>query len=205
MLRIGLTGGIGSGKSVVAELFAAKEVPVLDADVVSKALVRPGCSALKDIVVHFGGSILTDNGDLDRGKLRNIIFNEPDQKRWLQSLLHPLVYSAMEAAIKGISTKLGYCLLVVPLLLESGRRNFVDRLIVVDCPEELQKLRIAARNGYSQAEIDLILSGQASRMERLGVADYIIENVGSKEDLRLSVDHLHDLFMTIARDNGLPC
>lgn len=198
MRKVGLTGGIGSGKSTVADLFAAKGVPVLDADVVSRTLVEPGSPALLAIAKHFGGGILTPEGTLHRALLRRMVFEQPEQKRWLESLLHPLVYSALEAGMEELGPAQPYCILVIPLLLESGRRDFVDRLIVVDCPEELQRQRVAARDGLTREAIDRILAGQTSRAARLAAADHVIGNTGSRGELSLAVDRLHRFFMTAA-------
>jgi dephospho-CoA kinase len=195
MLKIGLTGGIGCGKSTVAELFAAKGVPVLDADRIARDLVEPGQSALQAIVRRFGTGLLRE-GRLDRERLRHIVFAAPEERRWLEALLHPLVYEEMRRRIANLSAPYG--LLVVPLLLESGRRDFVDRVLVVDCPVEIQRQRIRHRDGSSNVEIERMLSAQLSREARLAVADDVIENAGLEADLPERVEALHRFYLSLS-------
>lgn len=195
MLKIGLTGGIGCGKTTVAELFAAKGVPVIDADRVSRDLVEPGRPALDAIVQRFGPELL-EGGRLNRARLRQIVFSAPLQRQWLEALLHPLVYEEMAARLRGLSAP--YCLLVVPLLLETGRRDFVDRLLVVDCPAKAQRQRIKARDGLDDSELQRVLSAQLARQDRLAAADDVIENAGGPEDLAAQVDRLHRSYLALA-------
>lgn len=194
MLKVGLTGGIGSGKTTVAGLFAAKGVPVLDADVITRDLVEPGQPAFQAIVRHFGLDLLKD-GRLDRARLRQIVFAAPEARQWLESLLHPLVYEEMHRRTAGLSAP--YALLVVPLLLETGRRDFVDRLLVVDCPIELQRRRVKQRDGLDEAEIDRILSAQLAPEARLAAADEVIRNAGSSVELVEQVDRLHEFYLSL--------
>lgn len=196
MLKIGLTGGIGCGKSTVADLFAAKGVPVLDADVISRELVEPGQPALQAIVQRFGEGLLVD-GRLDRTLLRRLIFARPEARRWLESLLHPLVYETMARRVAALYGP--YCLLVVPLLLETGQRGFVDRLLVVDCPPHVQRRRVKARDGSDDAEVDRILAAQMSREERLAAADDLIENSADLDFLSSQIDSLHRHFIDLNR------
>jgi dephospho-CoA kinase len=196
MLKIGLTGGIGCGKSTVADLFAAKGVPVLDADAISRELVEPGQPALRAIVQHFGPEVLVD-GRLDRTLLRRLIFARPEARRWLESLIHPLVYETMAKRVAALCGP--YCLLVVPLLLETGQRGFVDRLLVVDCPPDIQRRRVKARDGSDDAEVDRILATQMSREERLAAADDIIENSAGLDFLSSQIDSLHRHFIGLNR------
>lgn len=201
MLKIGLTGGIGSGKSTLAELFAAKGIPVLDADLIARDLVEPGQPCLEAITLRFGKELLKD-GRLDRKRLREIVFAEPEQRRWLESLLHPMVYAEMQARIEKLSAP--YCLLVIPLLLETGRRGFVDRLLVVDCPVEIQRRRVQLRDGCGAEEIERLLSSQISREERLAAADDIVENAGSAAELPGRVEQLHRRYLWLGRDWETP-
>ncbi|HYE35008.1 dephospho-CoA kinase [Methylocaldum sp.] len=196
MLKIGLTGGIGCGKSTVAELFAAKGIPILDADVIARELVEPNQPAFEAIKQHFGAAILKD-GCLDRVRLREIVFFDPEEKRWLETLLHPLVYSEINRRLAILSAP--YCILVVPLLLETGRRHLVDRLLVVDCPEDLQRQRVELRDGLSQPEIEKIMSSQLSRSERLAAADDVLENIGDKVSLSDQVEQLHQFYLALSR------
>jgi dephospho-CoA kinase len=196
MLKIGLTGGIGCGKTTIAKLFAAKGVPVLDADSISRDLVEPGRPALQEIALNFGPEVLK-NGRLDRARLRRLVFAVPGARQWLESLLHPLVYAEMQRRIARLSAP--YCLLVVPLLLETGRRDFVDRLLVVDCPTELQRQRVRLRDGSDDTEIDRILSIQVAREDRLAAADDVIENAADQEKLSEQVDRLHQFYLSLSQ------
>jgi dephospho-CoA kinase len=194
MLKIGLTGGIGCGKTTVADLFAAKGIPVLDADLIARQLVEPGQPLLQAIAAHFGANLLKE-GRLDRGRLRQIVFAAPEERQWLESLLHPRVYDEMERRLAGFSAP--YCLLVIPLLLETGRRDFVDRLLVIDCPVELQKRRVKDRDGLTDPEIDRILSAQLAREARVAAADDLIENAGGPAELADQVDRLHRFYLSL--------
>ncbi|CAL1239164.1 dephospho-CoA kinase [Candidatus Methylocalor cossyra] len=198
MLKIGLTGGIGCGKSTVAALFQALGVPVLDADQIARELVEPGQPALEAIVNHFGPGIVVA-GKLDRARLRQLVFAAPEQRRWLESLLHPLIYAELERRLASLSGP--YCLLVIPLLLESGRRSFVDRVLVVDCPEPVQRQRVKSRDGMSDAEVDRLLAAQLGREERLRAADDVIENAGAPESLPPQVEQLHRAYLAL-REQG---
>ncbi|MGX2039909.1 dephospho-CoA kinase [Methylocaldum sp. MU1018] len=196
MLIIGLTGGIGCGKSTVAELFADKGVPILDADVIARELVEPGRPAFEAIKQRFG-TVILKNGRLDRAKLREIVFSDPEAKRWLEALLHPLVYSEIGQRITTLSAP--YCLVVVPLLLETGQRALVDRLLVVDCPEDIQRRRVQLRDGLSEKQIDPIMASQIGRSERLAAADDVLENTADEADLAEKVERLHQLYLTLGR------
>lgn len=195
MLRVGLTGGIGCGKSAVAERFAALGVPVLDADLLSRELVEPGRPALAAIVARFGPEILAD-GKLDRAALRRRVFADATSRRWLEALLHPLVYEEMAARAAALEAP--YVLLVIPLLLESGRRDFVDWLLVVDCPEPLQRERVRARDGLDEEQIDRILAAQVSRQQRLDAADAVICNDGDWHSLSAAVEVEHRRLLRLA-------
>jgi dephospho-CoA kinase len=194
MLKIGLTGGIGCGKTTVADLFAAKGVPVLDADLIARELVEPGQPLLDAIVARFGVEVLQE-GRLDRGRLRQIVFADPAQRRWLEELLHPAVYAALERRLDGLAAP--YVLLVIPLLLETGRRDFVDRLLVIDCPVALQKQRVKARDGLDDSTIDRILAAQLPREARLAAADDIIENTAGRAELAEQIDRLHQFYVAL--------
>lgn len=196
-LRIGLTGGIGSGKTTVARFFAELGVTVLDADQVARELIVPGQPALTALAEHFGPSILKD-GQLDRAALKHRIFTDPAERIWLDSLLHPLVYRRLEETLNAADApSTPYFLLVIPLLLETGRRDFVDRLVVVDCPESVQRQRVAQRDGLDADIIERILASQCTRPERLAAADDVIDNSLSPETLRERVGMLHDSIMAL--------
>jgi len=188
-LRIGLTGGIGSGKSTVARLFAERGVSVLDADQVARDLLQPGQPALAVLVERYGPGLLKE-GHLDRSLLKQLIFTRPAERHWLDTLLHPLVYRQLEI-LMAATPDTPYHLLVIPLLIESGRRDFVDRLWVVDCAETLQRQRVAQRDGLDAALIERIMASQCSRTDRLTAADAVIDNTGSCETLYPQVERLH--------------
>jgi dephospho-CoA kinase len=196
MLKIGMTGGVGCGKSTVAELFAAKGVPVLDADVIARALVEPGQPALSAIVAHFGCALLKE-GRLDRDALRERIYADPDAKIRLEAILHPLVYQAL--AEQAGQLQAPYCVFAIPLLIETGQQAFVDRILLVDCPPELQYERVRRRDGLSDAAIKSIIQAQASREEKLSAADDVIENTGAVEQLQKQVEHWHQVYMALAQ------
>lgn len=174
-LVLGLTGGICSGKSTVCEIFAKNQIPVIDADSIAKSLVAPGSPQLQKIAEHFGQDIL--NGDqLDRLKLRGIIFSDPKEKAWLESLLHPLIYQDIQQRIKQCSEPL--CLIDIPLLAESKQSydNLLDEIIVIDCEKDTQIARLRERDKCSQVEALRIINSQASRERRLKIANQILDN-----------------------------
>jgi len=196
VLIIGLTGGIGSGKSTVARCFSALGTPVIDADEIAHELVTPGSPALKTILTRFGPAILTRRGELDRAELRQIIFDEPQQRRALEAILHPLIYQEMHRRISRIDAP--YCILCIPLLVETRADAPVERILVIDSPPELQRLRTMARDGLSAAEFSAIAQSQASREQRLAVADDLIVNNNGREALRRQVEALHRKYLEMA-------
>ena len=196
MLKIGLTGGLGCGKTTVANLFAAKGVPVLDADQIARELVEPGQPALAAIVREFGEEFL-EAGQLNRVRLREVVFQCPERKRQLESILHPMVFDAMQRQLATLRSD--YCILCIPLLFETKQQAFVDRILVVDCPVELQYERVKNRDGLEMAEIGRIIQSQVSRQERLAAATEVIENSGQMEQLVEQVEKLHRMYRTLAR------
>lgn len=189
MLVVGLTGGIGAGKSTVARMFAARGIEVFDADAVAHRLLEPGQPALKGVVRAFGSDILGADGGLDRATLRRRVFAEPKSRRRLEGIVHPLVYAELARLVLGATGS--YCLLCVPLLLETGRRRSVDRLLVVDCPETVQIERVVRRSGLQPEEVRAIMAAQVSRSERLAAADDVIVNAADPASLEAEVDVLH--------------
>lgn len=171
---VGLTGGIASGKSAVAREFAARGVPVIDADQVSREVVEPGSDALAQIAAHFGKEILLADGSLDRAALRKRIFSEPAERTWLENLLHPIIRQRIRDRIA--VSQAPWLILMVPLLFEGGGYDFVQRVLVVDVPEEVQRARVKARDGSDDATIDGIMARQLPRAERLARADDVIDN-----------------------------
>ncbi|MDD5579330.1 MAG: dephospho-CoA kinase [Methylobacter sp.] len=196
MLKIGLTGGIGCGKTTVARLFAGFGVPIIDADDTAHRLVAIGQPALASITQEFGPDILNPDGSLNRNTLREEIFSNSEQKQKLESILHPLVYKAIQSEIEKLNAK--YCIICVPLLLETGMGHFVDRILVVDCPVEIQIARVKSRDNLTLERIQSIIDNQVSRAFRKSKADDIIDN--SETDYRLAeqVKKLHNLYLSLS-------
>lgn len=194
--RVGLTGGIGSGKSTVAEHFAALGATVSDADAVSHALTAPGGAALPAIRAAFGTTVFDAHGRLDRSALRALVFADPAVRQRLEAILHPLIRERMLAETADPPGP--YALLVIPLLLETGQQRLVDRVLVVDLPECEQVARVAQRSGLAPSEIEPIIAAQVSRGERLAAADDIIDNSSSRASLAAQIDRLHALYRRLA-------
>jgi dephospho-CoA kinase len=195
-LRIGLTGGIASGKSTVARRFAELGVPVIDADEIARAVVEPGQPGLAEVLRRFGACVLAPNGGLDRRALRELIFSDSSKRRDLERILHPLIRAEMERQAQ--AARGPYLVMAIPLLVESGLRDRVDRVLVVDAGEAAQVARLMARDGGSEEQARSILAAQASRTARLQAADDVLDNRGSEADLRLAVDALHQRFLGLA-------
>ena len=196
-LVIGLTGGIGSGKSAASAQFAELGITVVDADVVAREVVEPGSQALKQIGEHFGSSVIASDGTLDRRALRTRVFSEPRDKQWLESLLHPLIRDEIRRQLAASASP--YTLLVSPLLLETGQHQMSDRVLVVDVPEALQLSRTALRDNTSESEVAAIMAAQMQRDERLARADDIIVNDNNLEHLHNEVLRLHKKYSELAR------
>ncbi len=188
-LRIGLTGGIASGKTTVADMFAELGVPVIDTDVIAREVVQPGQPALEEIRLEFGAEIIDADGMLDRAAMRKIVFADDDARRRLEAILHPRIREATVRRAEGAGGD--YQLIVVPLLLESPTRAFVDRVLVVDCSEEVQVARLLMRDAETQEQAQRILAAQAGRADRLAIADDVISNDGDLQETRAQVRSLH--------------
>lgn len=199
MLRVGLTGGIGSGKSTVADLFAALGVTVIDADDISRQLVKPGSAALQEIITHFGQAVLTADGTLDRAALRERVFADPAERAQLEAILHPRVRKEMERQV--LRANGAYVLLVIPLLFESGLRNLVDRVLVVDADVPSQIRRVQTRSGLREEEVRKILAAQIGPAERRALADDVIENNADRAHLEREVARLHAHYLALAKQN----
>lgn len=193
MLIIGLTGGIGSGKSTVAGLFENLGVPVYDADVEARRLVEPGQPTLQHVIREFGPQILQPNGALDRAKLRTLAFSNPEQRRRLESILHPPIRAALQHQVA--VTQAPYCILVIPLLFETKQRDLVNRVLVVDAPEEQQISRTIARSGLDREAVEHIMAAQWSRAQRLAQADDVIANTNGIDALRSQVEKMHAFYL----------
>jgi dephospho-CoA kinase len=199
MYVIGLTGGIGSGKSTVAERFAARGVPVIDADVIARELVEPGQLALAAIVAAFGEQVLTKEGRLDRGRLRERVFADPTQRRRLEDILHPAVRERLEAWIETLEA--AYCIAVVPLLFEAAQADLANRVLVVDASPQAQIARVSERDGLDRPTVEAIMATQLPRTERLRRADDVLRNNGDLRRLDEEVDRLHALYLSLARQS----
>ena len=190
---IGLTGGIGSGKTAVSDIFEELGIGVVDADLASRVVVEKGRPSLEEIAKHFGQGILTEAGELDRAKLREIIFNSDEEKNWLESLLHPVIAKQIQDELKASSSP--YTILVSPLLLETNQKDFCNKVLVVDVPVETQIERTLKRDDVSLEQVHSIIKAQISRDKRLELADEVIVNDKSLEDLQLAVSKLHQQFI----------
>ena len=197
MLTIGLTGGIGSGKTEVARLFEQLGVPVIDADRIAHQLVNRGTDALAEVVRSFGETVLTAAGQLDRARLAEIIFNDPGKKRLLESIIHPRVREQIRLDKDQYHDE-PYIVVVIPLLLESGQHDLVDRVLVVQAPEITRIQRVSARDGRSEEQIRAIIQGQADDAAREAAADDMIDNTGTLDDLQPQVLKLHQQYLQLA-------
>ena len=195
-LRVALTGGIASGKSTVANLFAARGVPVIDTDVIAREVVEPGTPALAAVVEAFGPEVLGADGRLDRRRMRERIFGDAAARRRLEGILHPAIRAEM--ARRSLAAGGPYQVLVIPLLAEGGRRDHVDRVLLVDVPEELQVERLMRRDGVSREQAAASLGAQAGRAARLAIADDVILNTGRADDLDHEVTALDGKYRKLA-------
>ncbi len=195
-LIIGVTGGIGSGKTTVADLFSSLGVPVIDADELARQVVVQGQPAYEEILQYFGPTVMTKSGELDRRRLRARVFSDSAKRARLEAIVHPRVYAKMEQQLACLDTP--YAIVVVPLLIESGGVELVDRVLVVDSPEELQIERTYRRDGTSRATIENILAAQLDRSSRLSEANDVIENDASVEALEEGVSRLHRKYLAEA-------
>jgi dephospho-CoA kinase len=196
MFIVGITGGIGSGKTAVSDRFQNLGITVVDADLCSRVVVEKGRPALTAIAEHFGDDILDTNGELDRALLRGKIFNNPDDKKWLESLLHPLIAEELFAQLG--SAKSDYVILASPLLVESGQYQMCDRVIVVDVPVSTQIERTSKRDDNDKEQVERIIASQATREQRLEKATDVINNTQGLEVLDREVARLHPEFLSLA-------
>ena len=195
-LRVALTGGIASGKSTVANLFAALGVPVIDTDVIAREVVEPGQPALAAVVNAFGPEVLGSDGRLDRRRLRERIFADTGARHRLNAILHPAIRVEMERQSQAAGGE--YQILVIPLLADGGRRDHVDRVLLVDVPEALQVERLMMRDGVSREQAQASLDAQATRAQRLAMADDVLRNTGQPDELRAKVAELHERYRGLA-------
>jgi dephospho-CoA kinase len=196
--RVALTGGIASGKTTVANLFAELGVPLIDTDLLARQVVEPGQPALAKVVATFGPDVLDTDGCLDRRRMRERIFSDSTAKQRLEAILHPAIRIEMERRSREAGGP--YQVLVIPLLTEGGRRDHVDRVLLVDVPEELQIQRLMMRDGVTHEQARASLNAQATRAERLAMADDVVRNTGRVDDLRDEVARLHSKYLALAAE-----
>jgi len=197
VLVIGLTGGIGSGKSTAAFIFENNGIEIIDADAISREVVEPESKALIEIAKHFGDELINEQGMLERNKLRKVIFQNPDEKDWLEKLLHPLITQSINARINSSTTE--YCMLVSPLLLETDQHKLVDRILVIDVSVETQLQRTLSRDNSEESIIKSIIASQISRKERLKRADDVLKNELNIDTLERKAQSLHLQYLAAAR------
>lgn len=187
---VGVTGGIGSGKTAVTDRLQQLGITVVDADLAARVIMEPGRPALAAVAEHFGTDILLPGGELNRAALRKIVFADPAERQWLEALTHPLIGEEIRSQLARAESP--YVVLASPLLLETSQRAFCDLVIVVDVPESVQVARTMARDDNDADQVRRIIAAQMSRKERLEAADEVIDNSGSLEDLLRQVDALHE-------------
>ncbi|HDX8595017.1 MULTISPECIES: dephospho-CoA kinase [unclassified Aeromonas] len=197
MYVVAITGGIGSGKTTVANQFAELGIEVVDADIIAREVVEPGTPALAAIAAHFGANVIAPDGRLDRRQLRERVFTDPQAKGWLNALLHPLIRSEMQRQCAAARSP--YCLLVVPLLVENRLTALANRVLVIDVDEATQIERTCRRDGVSREQAEAILAAQASRTERLAAADDVLDNQnGTPEAIKSRIFALHETYLAFA-------
>lgn len=197
LLRIGLTGGIGSGKSTACRIFSDLGVPVIDADQIAHKLTAKGQPAYQAILLAFGHEVIRSDGELDRNKIREIIFNDDTARLKLEGILHPLIYNEIDKQISRIDQ--GYCIICIPLLIETGATDKVNRILVIDASVEQQIKRASARDGMDQNTITKIINTQVPRNERLKIADDIINNDGDMESLKKQIVDLDGIYKSMLK------
>lgn len=197
---IGLTGGIASGKTTVANLFKQQfKIDIVDADIVAREVVEPGTPGLNAIIEHFGADIIRDDQTLDRAKLREKIFSHPEEKAWLNGLLHPMIREKMIEDLEQVTSD--YALLVVPLLVENKLDSLCNRVLVVDVDPQTQISRTVRRDNVSEEQANAILASQASREQRLALADDVVKNNPDDPDLLLQITDLHEKYLAMCKKN----
>ena len=198
-LRIGLTGGIASGKSTVADMFAKYGVPIIDTDLIAREVVHPGQPALDDIRHGFGDDVITEDGSLDRAEMRRIVFSDEDARKRLEAITHPRIGDATRA--QAAEAGGDYQIIVVPLLVTSALRDYVDRVLVVDCDEDTQIRRLIERDSEAEGQARRMLAAQSTRDERLAIADDVVSNTDNVEDTQQQVDKLHASYLRLSQNS----
>lgn len=196
-LVIGLTGGIGSGKTTVANMFAENGVPLIDMDEIAHAIVEPGSEALQAVVDQFGQEVLQNDGSLDRKQLRQLVFRNSDKRQQLEAILHPRIRQQARQELDEITAP--YCIMVIPLLFESKQNDLIQRVLLVDTTMELQIQRTMLRDKSPRSDVEKIIRSQASRETKLSGADDIILNVGDESELTSQVKRLHEQYLKMSK------
>jgi dephospho-CoA kinase len=196
VLKVGLTGGIGSGKTVVSDRFAELGAPVIDTDVLAREVVEPGEPALERLVEAFGRDVLQTDGRLDRKRLREVVFSDAESKHRMESILHPVIRDRLQSHLASLQAP--YCIIVVPLLVETNFHEIVDRVLVVDAPRERRILWVMTRNGMTRNEVERIIETQATPEGRLRIAHDVINNDTDLMELREKVDRFHSKYLALA-------
>jgi dephospho-CoA kinase len=199
ILIIGLSGGIGSGKSAVSRCFERLGVPVIDADQVAREVVEPGQPALAEIATAFGADLIQADGSLDRARLRERVFADPDARRHLEGILHPRIRARMREQLAALPADTPYAVFVIPLLFETGQQDTVDRVLVVEAAEAVRIARVTGRDGVAEGHVRRILAAQCSAEDRAAGADDLISNEGSESELAAKVAALHEKYLALAR------
>ncbi|MEQ8428646.1 MAG: dephospho-CoA kinase [Gammaproteobacteria bacterium] len=195
-LTIALTGGIGSGKSTVADLFSRKGISIIDSDLIARKVIEPGMPAWQQLVTEFGKELLLPDQQIDRKKLAEQVFSDPAKKKKLEDLLHPEIYAEISHRIEQLNCP--YCIIVIPLLVETGATDRFDRVLVVDVSETSQKTRTLQRDNRTEAMVEKIIASQASREQRLAQADDVISNDVTIDELEMNVEKLHRKYLELA-------
>ncbi|RKZ81822.1 MAG: dephospho-CoA kinase [Gammaproteobacteria bacterium] len=203
MLRVGLTGGIASGKSTVAELFSQYSIPVIDADLIARRLVEQGQAAFEEIVQTFGNQVLDINGSLNRQILRQLIFSDTVAKQKLETILHPKIRQQLLQQSQACNAI--YCILAIPLLFEANMTDLADRVLVVDVEPALQLERLCRRDDISEKQAHNIIKNQCDRQQRLAIGDDVIVNDSSIDSLKQCVDKLHQSYLSLAKTSAISC
>lgn len=203
MLKIGLTGGIASGKSTVCRLFAQYGIPIIDADVIARQLVEPKQEAYNEIVHTFGDDICLPNGKLNRQYLRKLIFSDDNAKHQLEMILHPRIRLQLFEQTNGLNAP--YCILAIPLLIEAEMTELVDRVLLIDTDLALQLTRLSERDNISLDDAQLMINSQVNRLQRLACADDVISNNNGPENLNKQVDKLHKKYLSLANSSPSSC
>jgi dephospho-CoA kinase len=202
VLKVGLTGGIGCGKTTVSNLFSKFGIPIVDADEISRSLVEAGQTALQTIKDTFGSEMLLENGNLNRSALKTHIFQNPAAKQQLEAILHPLIFQEISNRVNQLSD--AYCILSIPLLFETHAESLVDRILVIDCDKQTQINRVQQRDNLLDKQIETIISSQVSREFRLLNADDLLKNTKNKTALAKEVKKLHNFYLSLSLDYDTP-